>query len=391
MVVIGDFKYADGLLRDQVALIDLTGATATVAPWATTGYSPLCYSWAFDGYVRGVTFSPDGSYFVVNATGGGVTGHAVRRHLALRDQPQRHQCAADLGRRDRRRHGVGRHRDQHRGLRRRSQPLEQQPARLRPRAARRRAAARPGRARPGERPAVQLEPGPQPAGRRGLRGARHARRALDRLEHRLDRQPQVQAAEDRVLPVRGRLRRRRRRPRQALPGTLRRGGSHVRRRRPTSCTASTPAARPSSRSTTVPTGRPTPRDPSPYRNNGSNRPATARPEPRRQRARVDAAVDLRHRAVVTRATARRCTGRSRSPPARMSQVRLYFANRCTCTSGAGQRSVQRRPSTATTVLTNYDIVADAGDQTGDDEGRSTSRCRATATSTSTSRTSPRTR
>jgi hypothetical protein len=74
MVVIGNFKRADGLLRDQVALLDLSGSSAQVAAWATSGYSPYCFNWAFDSYVRGVSFSPDGSYFVVNATGGGNPG-----------------------------------------------------------------------------------------------------------------------------------------------------------------------------------------------------------------------------------------------------------------------------------------------------------------------------
>ena len=73
MVVIGNFKTADGLLRDQVAQIDLTGSKAVVrTDWATNRYSPYCFNWAFDSYVRGVSYSPDGSYFVVAATGGGV-------------------------------------------------------------------------------------------------------------------------------------------------------------------------------------------------------------------------------------------------------------------------------------------------------------------------------
>lgn len=72
MVATGNFKYADGLLRDQIVMIDLTGATAQVkTDWSTSRYSPQCYNWAYDGYVRGVSFSPDNSYFVVNATGGG--------------------------------------------------------------------------------------------------------------------------------------------------------------------------------------------------------------------------------------------------------------------------------------------------------------------------------
>ena len=71
MVVVGNFKFADGLLRDQVAQIDLTGAKAAVrADWATSLYSPYCFNWAFDSYIRGVAYSPDGSYFAVTATGG---------------------------------------------------------------------------------------------------------------------------------------------------------------------------------------------------------------------------------------------------------------------------------------------------------------------------------
>ncbi|WP_460788776.1 PKD domain-containing protein [Nocardioides maradonensis] len=75
LVVIGNFKTADAMVRDQLVMIDLQAGSAVVDPnWATSDYSPLCYSWAFDGYVRGVSFSPDSSYFVVNATGGGNPG-----------------------------------------------------------------------------------------------------------------------------------------------------------------------------------------------------------------------------------------------------------------------------------------------------------------------------
>lgn len=73
LVVIGNFKTADGVPRDQVALITLGATSATVTPnWNTNRYNPLCLSNAFDSYVRGVSFSPSGSYFVVAATGGGV-------------------------------------------------------------------------------------------------------------------------------------------------------------------------------------------------------------------------------------------------------------------------------------------------------------------------------
>lgn len=71
MVVVGNFKKADGLDRDQIVQIDLTGAQAVVRPdWQTDRYKPACFSNAFDSYMRGVDYSPDGSYFVVTATGG---------------------------------------------------------------------------------------------------------------------------------------------------------------------------------------------------------------------------------------------------------------------------------------------------------------------------------
>ncbi|GAB3560771.1 hypothetical protein GCM10027344_14110 [Spelaeicoccus albus] len=75
MVAIGNFAQVDGLQRDQIVMIDLTGQSATVDQnWNTTRYQPTCFSWAFSDTVRGVSFSPDGSYFVVTSTGGGNPG-----------------------------------------------------------------------------------------------------------------------------------------------------------------------------------------------------------------------------------------------------------------------------------------------------------------------------
>jgi PKD repeat protein len=75
MVAVGNFTEADGLPRVQIVMIDLTGTSATVDPnWNTTRFQPTCFSWAFSDTVRGVSFSPDGSYFVVTSTGGGNPG-----------------------------------------------------------------------------------------------------------------------------------------------------------------------------------------------------------------------------------------------------------------------------------------------------------------------------
>ena len=75
LVAIGNFKYVNGTLRDQVALIDISGSTARLmTDWATDWYTAPCNKQAVDSYVRGVSFSPDGSYFVVAAKGGFYPG-----------------------------------------------------------------------------------------------------------------------------------------------------------------------------------------------------------------------------------------------------------------------------------------------------------------------------
>lgn len=75
LAVIGNFKYADGNARDQIALIDLTGATARVVTgWATNVFTDRCDAASFDSWIRDVGFGPDGSYLVVVATGGANSG-----------------------------------------------------------------------------------------------------------------------------------------------------------------------------------------------------------------------------------------------------------------------------------------------------------------------------
>ena len=75
MIVTGNFRTVGGLTRDQIVMIDLTGATATVSTsWYTPRYSPICSPGAFDSYMRDVEMSPDGSFFVVATTGGPHSG-----------------------------------------------------------------------------------------------------------------------------------------------------------------------------------------------------------------------------------------------------------------------------------------------------------------------------
>ena len=74
LVVIGNFKKADGVLHDQIVKLDLGATAATIADWNTSRYTPRCAYWAFDTYMRDVAYAPDGSYFVVVTTGAANAG-----------------------------------------------------------------------------------------------------------------------------------------------------------------------------------------------------------------------------------------------------------------------------------------------------------------------------
>ncbi len=71
LVAIGNFTSADGLARDQAAVIDLEPGSAQVDPaWATSAFVPPCVVSGWDTYMRDVAFAPDGSYFVIVTSGG---------------------------------------------------------------------------------------------------------------------------------------------------------------------------------------------------------------------------------------------------------------------------------------------------------------------------------
>ena len=70
LVAIGNFNAVNGTQRLQVAMLDTHGATATLDGWSTTRFGLTDCSRSFDTYMRDVDISPDGSFFVVVATGG---------------------------------------------------------------------------------------------------------------------------------------------------------------------------------------------------------------------------------------------------------------------------------------------------------------------------------
>jgi PKD repeat protein len=94
LVVVGNFKNANGVLHDQIVVIDVGASAATLdTGWNTAAYSAACSSGSFDTYMRGVSFAPDGSYFVVVATGGGGTSYNTDGTRSLCDTAARWNTA----------------------------------------------------------------------------------------------------------------------------------------------------------------------------------------------------------------------------------------------------------------------------------------------------------
>jgi PKD repeat protein len=71
MVAIGNFTSVSGVSRDQIARINLGASAATLEPdWQTLAFTAACFDNLYDSYIRSVQFSPDGSFFIVTASGG---------------------------------------------------------------------------------------------------------------------------------------------------------------------------------------------------------------------------------------------------------------------------------------------------------------------------------
>ena len=82
LIVIGNFKNADGVQHDQIVWLDLSGSAAAVkSNWNTLQYTAACFAGSYDTYMRGIDWSPDGSYFVTVATGGSGTNSDGTRSL----------------------------------------------------------------------------------------------------------------------------------------------------------------------------------------------------------------------------------------------------------------------------------------------------------------------
>ena len=89
-IVVGNFKNANGGLSDQIVMLDLNGSTAAIDPnWRTSQFTAACAPKLFDSYVDDVDFAPDGSYFVVVATGAGTFTKNTDGTRALCDSASR--------------------------------------------------------------------------------------------------------------------------------------------------------------------------------------------------------------------------------------------------------------------------------------------------------------
>jgi hypothetical protein len=76
LVAVGNFTTVAGQPREQIAILDLAGGSATLSSWSTQRFMRQC-GVRFDTYIRDVDISPDGSYFVVGTTGGFFGGSNV--------------------------------------------------------------------------------------------------------------------------------------------------------------------------------------------------------------------------------------------------------------------------------------------------------------------------
>ena len=100
-VVIGNFKMAAAsptdtpVTHDQIAEINLGATAGTLnTSWNTSGYTATCISSAYDTYMRDVSFAPDGSYFAVAATGGGTFSQNTDGSRALCDTATRWETSS---------------------------------------------------------------------------------------------------------------------------------------------------------------------------------------------------------------------------------------------------------------------------------------------------------
>ena len=79
LVAVGNFTTVAGQPREQMAMLDLAGQSASLSTWATSRFVMQCSS-KFDTYIRDIDIDPTGTYVAVGTTGayfGGVGSNTL--------------------------------------------------------------------------------------------------------------------------------------------------------------------------------------------------------------------------------------------------------------------------------------------------------------------------
>jgi hypothetical protein len=70
LIAIGNFNAVAGSSRVQIAMLNTSGATATLDTWSASAFTGSACGTSWDTYMHDVDMAPDGSFFVVVTTGG---------------------------------------------------------------------------------------------------------------------------------------------------------------------------------------------------------------------------------------------------------------------------------------------------------------------------------
>jgi hypothetical protein len=69
LAAVGNFTTVAGQTRYRAFMVDLGPASGSLDPWYYQPLTRMCAASSLSDYLRGVDFSPDGSYFVIDGTG----------------------------------------------------------------------------------------------------------------------------------------------------------------------------------------------------------------------------------------------------------------------------------------------------------------------------------
>ncbi len=195
LAAIGNFTTVSGQTRSRAFMVALGTTTGSLDAWYYQPLTRMCAASSLPVYLKGVDFSPDGSYFAIASTG--FVPQSGDLFVTLCDATARFETAiatpdaADLDQLHRRRLPAQRRHHRRRGLRRRPPALARQPERTGQPGDRGGLPAGYRGAQPGDGQGAELEPDAD-AGSRGQGAVRDRRGAVGRLGHRVRRGARMQ-------------------------------------------------------------------------------------------------------------------------------------------------------------------------------------------------------